>query len=125
MRIRLRYLGNKTKLLEFIDDVIAKYGIAGETFVDLFSGTCSVGDYFKGRFTVVANDSMYFAKTLAAAKLLNAREPRFERFVNKLHCTPYEYLNEREYEPWENYFVYTITPLSAGVCTLQRATLLG
>ena len=102
----MRYLGNKTKLLEFIDDVLLKYDIAGDTFVDLFSGTCSVGDYFKNRFTIIANDYMYFAKVLAAAKLLNAREPKFERFERQFNSSPYEYLNNQHYEPQDNYFVY-------------------
>ncbi|OFR20916.1 modification methylase [Atopobium sp. HMSC064B08] len=102
----MRYLGNKTKLLDFIENVIAKHGISGKTFVDLFSGTCSVGDHFKDRFTVIANDYMYFAKVLAAAKLLNAKKPDFELFVHKFNCTPFEYLNDQQYEPQENYFIY-------------------
>lgn len=42
----MRYLGNKTNLLIFIDSVIKKHNIDGEIFADLFAGTCSVGDYF-------------------------------------------------------------------------------
>ncbi|EKB5536900.1 DNA adenine methylase, partial [Listeria monocytogenes] len=43
----MRYLGNKSKLLDFIDNVIKKYDIQGDTFGDLFAGTGVVGDYFK------------------------------------------------------------------------------
>ena len=48
----MRYLGNKTKLLSFIESVINKHNINGEIFADLFSGTASVGDYFKDRYNV-------------------------------------------------------------------------
>lgn len=61
MVIKMRYLGNKTKLLDFINGVIEKYGIEGETFADLFSGTSSVGDFFKDKYTIIANDYMGFA----------------------------------------------------------------
>ena len=76
----MRYLGNKSKLLLFIDDVINKYNIEGETFADLFSGTCSVGDYFKDRYRIISNDYMYFSKIIAEAKLLNKETPKFEKF---------------------------------------------
>ena len=41
----MRYLGNKTRLLNFIDDVIIKYNISGKIFVDLFAGTGAVSDF--------------------------------------------------------------------------------
>ena len=52
----MRYLGNKSRLTNFIEDVIIKYNITGETFADLFSGSGSVGDYFKDRYTILSND---------------------------------------------------------------------
>ena len=68
------YLGNKTKLLTFIEKVIDKYKIEGETFADLFAGTGSIGDYFKGKYTVYSNDYMYFSKVISEAKLSNFTE---------------------------------------------------
>lgn len=102
----MRYLGNKTKLLDFIDSVLSKYNIEGESFVDLFSGTCAVGDHLKGRFKVVANDYMYFAKIIASAKLLNSRIPSFENFIKRFNENPFEYLNRQEYAPQNSFFVY-------------------
>ena len=58
----IRYLGNKTKLLTFIEKVIDKYKIEGETFADLFAGTGSVGDYFKGKYTVYQMTICIFLK---------------------------------------------------------------
>ena len=94
----MRYLGNKTKLLGFIESVIEKYGIEGEVFADLFSGTSSVGDYFKDRYTILANDYMGFASVIAKAKLMNAGEPAFEGFCKKYGMSPFLWLNKKEYE---------------------------
>lgn len=58
-----RYLGNKTKLLDFISDTVARHlpqvGITGapSSVVDIFSGTGSVAARFNGPSTrVLAND---------------------------------------------------------------------
>ena len=102
----MRYIGNKTKLLDFIDSVIAKYNIKGETFADLFSGTSSVGDYFKDRYTIIANDYMGYASVIAKAKLLNKGIPEFRRFKKKYSVSPYEWLNQRVYEPSGEFFIY-------------------
>ena len=58
----MRYLGNETKLLTFIEKVIDKYKIEGEIFAELFVGTGLVRDYFKGKYTVYSNDYKYFSK---------------------------------------------------------------
>ena len=57
----MRYIGNKTKLLNELDNFIREnipYK-KGMKFCDLFSGTCTVGDYFKDRYEVIANDTLY------------------------------------------------------------------
>ena len=102
----MRYLGNKTRLLGFIDDVIKKYDIKGETFADLFSGTSSVGDHFKDRFSIIANDYMGYAGVIAKAKLLNTGVPLFEKFRNHYGMSPFEWLNARIYEPSSEFFIY-------------------
>lgn len=102
----MRYLGNKTKLLGFIEAVIRKYGIEGEVFADLFSGTSSVGDYFKDRYTVIANDYMSFASAIAKAKLRNAGAPEFSKFRARYGMGVFEWLNSRQYTPSMEYFIY-------------------
>ena len=101
----MRYLGNKTNLLTFIDNVIKKHNIDGEIFADLFAGTCSVGDYFKDKYTIIANDYMYFSKIIASAKLLNAKIPEFKKFRKRYKCSPFEWLNNQVYTKEDNYFV--------------------
>lgn len=102
----MRYLGNKTKLLTFIDSVISKYDIQGENFMDMFTGTGSVADHMKGRYEVRANDYMKFSSILSEAKITNATPPVFREFRDKYGEDPYEWLNSREYEPGPQRFVY-------------------
>lgn len=102
----MRYLGNKTKLLDFIESVIKKYKIEGETFADLFSGTSSVGDFFKDRYTIISNDYMRYASVIAKAKLFNKGIPQFQKFQKKYHASPYEWLNQRVYKPSGEFFIY-------------------
>ena len=102
----MRYLGNKTKLLDFIDRVIKKYNIEGETFADLFAGTGAVGDFFKGKYQIIANDYMYFSKVLNKAKILNNTYPTYQKFKEEYGITPFEWLNSKIYEPQDNYFIY-------------------
>lgn len=102
----MRYLGNKTKLLPFIEYVIDKYQIEGNTFADLFSGTGSVGDYFKSKFTVISNDFLYYAYVLNKAKLNNSKIPEFINFNKKYKMNIFEWLNSQKFKPTEYYFVY-------------------
>lgn len=102
----MRYLGNKTRLLGFIDSVIAKYDIQGETFADLFAGTGSVGDHFKDRYQIIANDLMYYSVVLAKAKLLNGKAPDFSNFKRKYQMSPFVYFNQARFTPAAEYFIY-------------------
>ena len=102
----LRYLGNKTKLLIFIESVIDKYNIEGETFGDLFSGTGSVGDFFKNSYKILSNDFLYYSYVINKAKLNNNKTPDFSKFKKEYKKDIYEYLNEMNFEPDDRYFVY-------------------
>ncbi|MCH5343441.1 MAG: DNA adenine methylase [Acetatifactor sp.] len=102
----MRYLGNKTKLLSFIESVIEKYHIEGEVFADLFAGTGSVGDYFKDRYQVIANDYMGYSSVLCKAKLWNMQTPKFSKFKKQYYSSPFDWLNEKRYDPQDNFFIY-------------------
>lgn len=59
----MKYIGNKTRLLSFIYHALvdAKLPENG-TFIDLFSGTGSVGKYFKDKgYKVISNDFMTYS----------------------------------------------------------------
>lgn len=79
----MRYLGNKTRLINNIHSVIEKYNITGEIFCDLFSGTGSVCESFKDKYEIIANDFMYYSYVITSAKLQNSSIPSFEVFSNK------------------------------------------
>lgn len=55
-----RYIGSKAKLLGFISSSIEKNIGEFETFVDIFSGTGSVGNYFNSpKHQIITNDLLY------------------------------------------------------------------
>jgi adenine-specific DNA-methyltransferase len=69
----VRYIGNKTRLLDFIQGRIERRGIAGSA-VDPFSGTASVGHRLKRLgFRVTASDIMTYGYVFARA-YVEARE---------------------------------------------------
>lgn len=102
----MRYLGSKIKLLNFINKTIQKYGIIGDSFCDLFAGTASVSDYFKGSYDIIANDFMYYSYVFSQAKLLNNGTPAFERFAREYNQNIFDWLNAQLYSPNEDYFIY-------------------
>lgn len=108
----MRYIGNKTKLLDFIDQVIKKHKIEGKIFADLFSGAGSVGDYFKDKYKIISNDFMYYSFVLNNAKTLNGEIPSFQTFETKHLKSPFDWLNEKSYTPNKHYFIYNnYTPI--------------
>ncbi|RLD55051.1 MAG: hypothetical protein DRJ01_17205 [Bacteroidetes bacterium] len=75
----MRYYGNKTKLLPFIEEVVEQTKINGSsTFFDLFSGTSVVGKHFKRMgFRVCSNDILEFAFSLAKTYIELNKKPTF------------------------------------------------
>lgn len=102
----MRYLGSKNKLLNKIDEVLKKYNIIGESFGDLFSGTACVGDYFKDRYKIIANDLLFSSYVISKAKLLNKEEPKFEKFRIRYDLDIFTWLNNQMFTPNEKYFIY-------------------
>jgi adenine-specific DNA methylase len=82
----MRYYGNKTKLLPFIEQVVKNTGINGASnFVDLFSGTCSVGRHFKKLgYTVIANDNLEFSYALSKTFIELNEQPCFKTLKKEL-----------------------------------------
>ena len=87
----MRYIGAKTDLLPEIADFIKQQGILNDsslTFCDAFSGTAAVGDYFKDKFRITANDIQYYSYVITYAKL-NTPDMTFP----KLGLNPFDYFN--------------------------------
>jgi len=51
-----RYLGSKTKLLSFIDNILEKENIKFNSFADIFAGTGTVANHFHSRSKIIVND---------------------------------------------------------------------
>lgn len=102
----MRYLGSKVKLLESIDNVIQKYNIKGDVFGDLFAGTGCVGDYFKDKYSIISNDFLYSSYVLNKAKILNSKKPLFEIFYKKYQKDIFNWLNEKNFQVNEGFFIY-------------------
>ncbi|KPL18844.1 MAG: hypothetical protein AMJ92_05905 [candidate division Zixibacteria bacterium SM23_81] len=74
----MRYIGNKTKLLGFIDGVMETVGIHSGTFCDIFAGTASVARYMKSKgFQVICGDIMRYSYILQWAYVVVNQYPRF------------------------------------------------
>ena len=56
----MRYIGSKKLLLGDIEQVINENVKSAETFCDIFSGTVSVGNYFKSKYKIITNDLLFF-----------------------------------------------------------------
>lgn len=91
----MRYIGNKTNVLDEIDGLIERKGlkVKGLTFFDAFTGTASVARRFKDVYKLIANDNLYFSYVIAEAKL-NAQRDMFD----KLGFDPFEYFNGDDIE---------------------------
>jgi len=98
----VRYYGNKTKLLPFIEQVVKNTGINGtSSFVDLFSGTSSVGKHFKKLgYTVIANDNLEFSYALSKTFIELNKQPNFNALKKELRVKDrqgiFDYLNNNK-----------------------------
>lgn len=87
----MRYIGNKNKILNYIETLINDKKINKEnyTFCDAFSGTATVGNYFKDRFKIIANDNLYTSYVMSQARL-NTPDLKFDL----LGLDPFEIFND-------------------------------
>lgn len=99
----MRYIGNKTKLLDRLEKLInsKKINKKGAIFCDLFSGTCTVGDFFKDRFEVIANDTLYSSYVISCGKLKYNND-----FFKELGFDPFDYFNKVDSSNYTSGFCY-------------------
>ena len=93
----MRFYGNKTKLLGFIEDVISKTTSKdpkGLSFYDAFTGTTSVAQHFKKLgYEVYASDFLNLSYTLAKAHIELDHVPQFTEFRKLHNVDPIDWLN--------------------------------
>lgn len=102
----MRYIGSKVNLLKNIEEVINE-NIKEEVnvFMDLFSGTGTVGEYFKKDYTVKSNDILYFSHILQKAKIENNEIPNFNKLKEIGIDDALHYLETEPYNISEDYFI--------------------
>ncbi len=92
-------------MLQNIDSVLEVNNISGGVFCDLFAGSGAVGDYFKDRFSIIANDYLYCLSIINKAKLNQSSTPKFQDFNNQFGMDPFTYFNEKEYVADSQFFI--------------------
>lgn len=99
----MRYMGNKTKLLEEIDKILIKKGIKKEglIFCDAFSGTATVGNYFNGFYKIIANDLLDLSYQISSGLLLY-QNSKFEN----LGFDPFTYFNDYDSDKYTSGFCF-------------------
>jgi len=91
-----RYLGNKYKLLDFIEEIVSKKCGQVESFCDIFAGTGVVGERFnKFGIKVISNDILFSNYACLSAFLGTSSDTQI---ISKI-----EYLNSLEANK-DNYF---------------------
>lgn len=86
----MRYIGSKLNLLPQLNAAINTRETKGGIFCDIFSGTGTVGKYFKNGRPVISNDILYFSHILQFANIELNEIPDFSRINNG---EPFAFLN--------------------------------
>lgn len=99
----MRFIGNKTQLLENIKEVVDKHVTDANSFCDIFSGTASVARYFKQWYEVYSNDLLYFSYCLQRATIENPSKPSFALLAKSTDIKdPVSYFNDMPTESMES-----------------------
>lgn len=93
----MRYIGNKKRILTHIDEIIKSFNLKNGTFLDLFSGSGTVSDYFKDKYKIISNDYLTYASIFSEAKIRNEITPAFEYFTILKGSDPFTYWNQYDY----------------------------
>lgn len=95
----MNYIGSKFSILDFIDDTINDFVKPKDTNIvlcDIFSGTGTVGKYFKKKgYNIISNDIQYYSYITAKHFIENNREITFDN-LKKENIEPFSYLNNLE-----------------------------
>ena len=102
----MRYIGNKKKLLTNIEEFLSDKRILNKDFIfcDAFSGTATVGMYFKDKYKkIISNDNLYFSYVMTEA-ILNSKDEK-DMFL-KLGFDPFTYFNNYDASEFKSGFIY-------------------
>lgn len=95
----MKYIGNKYRLLSFIERVATEDGIPPEgTFADIFTGTTMVAQFFKKKgYRLITNDFMTYSYVFQYAYIKTNEYPKFEKLIETERLRPMpQLLNTQE-----------------------------
>lgn len=99
----MRFIGNKTQLLDNIKEVVDKHAANAHSFCDIFSGTASVARFFKQWYEIYSNDLLYFSYCLQRATIENPDKPAFAALCKDTGIQdPVSYFNAMATESMES-----------------------
>ena len=102
----MRFIGSKINLLDKIQEVVNENVTEQDgIFMDLFSGTGTVGEHFKKEYRILSNDILYFSYILQKAKIENNTVPNFLKLKKIGINDPLLYLETEPYEVNEQFFI--------------------
>ncbi|MBA7598098.1 Modification methylase FokI [subsurface metagenome] len=80
----MKFIGNKFRLLDFIEFVLKDNNISNGTFMDLFAGTANVGKYFKKLgFKIISTDILDFSYAFQRSYIKVTEYPKFNNLELK------------------------------------------
>lgn len=94
----MNYIGSKFSILKYIDDTVNDFVKPKDNmiFCDIFSGTSSVGKYFKKKgYNIISNDLQYYAYITAKHFIENNDKIEFLKLKER-QIEPFEFLNNLE-----------------------------
>jgi adenine-specific DNA-methyltransferase len=80
-----RFLGNKYKLVGFIDDIVKQKCGHFESFCDIFSGTGVVGKRFNEKHVKIISNDILFSNYISLKTFLGARKINLEKLNDKIN----------------------------------------
>ena len=102
----MKYIGNKTRLLDFIFESLKEDSIPiSGTFCDIFGGTGSVGRFFKEKgMAIISNDIMTYSYYHQYTNVYLNSVPSFKKLFNGNVSKIIDYLNNLP--PKENGYIF-------------------
>ncbi len=80
----MKYIGNKQRLLDFIDDVVKKEKLPKKgTFFDIFTGTTNVAQHYKKKgYKIITNDFMTYSYVFQSVYIKTNKYPGFRKLLS-------------------------------------------
>ena len=97
----MKYIGNKQRLLDFIDSVVQSERLPQKgTFIDIFTGTTSVAQHYKKKgYNIIANDFMTYSYVFQQAYIKNNQVPKFNNLLRLRNFNIKPISLKSKYEP--------------------------